>query len=175
LFQVENLGDFGGLSIRYDGVYVELRDPSTLATLSAEEIAVLHEHHEGDLSKPVLSFPCSTSDLKKFVDFYGMTGSIDPFDLLDVIFNGIPAYPKRLDAKDIPDKPFATTERNTLLKIIGGLVASTYNTDIHASRLTNVKQVVDDLARVGVSVTEKTLSEKIKYAAEMIEKPISRK
>jgi hypothetical protein len=69
------------------------------------------------------------------------------------------------------DRPLAATERHTLLRIIGGLVISAYRSDIHANRISNVKEIADDLARVGVSVTEKTLSEKIKAAAELIEKP----
>jgi hypothetical protein len=71
---------------------------------------------------------------------------------------------------DTSEKPLGTTERNTLLKIIGGLAIAVYKIDIHAERMEKIGEMVTDLAGQGVSVSEKTLREKLKSAAELIEK-----
>jgi hypothetical protein len=63
------------------------------------------------------------------------------------------------------EKPLGPRERETLLKVIGGLVAARYKTSIHADRIAGISKIVDDLASAGVDVSEKTLSEKLKSAS----------
>ncbi|MDD2978063.1 hypothetical protein [Aquabacterium sp.] len=61
--------------------------------------------------------------------------------------------------------------RTTALKIIGGLVIGAYKMRIHDARLNGIAEVMTDLERAGVTVTEKTLSTWIKQAASVIEPP----
>lgn len=61
--------------------------------------------------------------------------------------------------------------RTTALTIIGGLVASTYGSDIHALRIAKLGEMVADIERAGARVDEKTLRKYIKDASEVIDKP----
>lgn len=63
--------------------------------------------------------------------------------------------------------------RTTALKLIGGLVMDAYGMDIHANRLTGVSDLVSNLAGKGIALTEETVSNWIKEAAQVIEKPKS--
>jgi len=68
------------------------------------------------------------------------------------------------------EKSLGTRERDTLLKIIGGLAMCAYRVDIHAKSMSNLKEIVDDLNGVGVTVSEQTLRNKLREAAGLIEK-----
>lgn len=70
------------LQVREDGVYVS--EPDSLL-ISSEERAVLTEHPTGDLTQPALQFPCGIDELKVFVNFFGLHGYIDAFDLLKIV------------------------------------------------------------------------------------------
>ena len=61
--------------------------------------------------------------------------------------------------------------KSTLLKIIGGLAMSGHGMSIHDERLSGITEMVKDLQRVGVDVTEKTLRERLKEAASIIDRP----
>lgn len=61
--------------------------------------------------------------------------------------------------------------RSTALKIIGGLAMKGYGMTIHAERLEGISDLVKDLEKVGAGVTEKTLREWIKEAANVIDPP----
>lgn len=63
--------------------------------------------------------------------------------------------------------------RTTALKLIGGLVMDAYGMDIHANRLMGVSDLVSNLAGKGISLTEETVSNWIKEAAQVIDKPKS--
>lgn len=60
--------------------------------------------------------------------------------------------------------------RTTALKIIGGMAMACYGMDIHADRLAGIGEVVRDLQMVGVDITEKTLRERLKDAAQFIDR-----
>lgn len=61
--------------------------------------------------------------------------------------------------------------KTTALKLIGGLVMDGYGMNIHANRLTGVSDIVSALAGKGIGLTEETVSNWIKEAAQVIEKP----
>ncbi|GAB1394783.1 hypothetical protein MASR1M60_29470 [Rhodocyclaceae bacterium] len=61
--------------------------------------------------------------------------------------------------------------RTTALKIIGGLAMQGYGMTIHAERLEGIAELVKDLEKAGAAVTEKTLREWIKEAANVIDPP----
>lgn len=71
----------------------------------------------------------------------------------------------------LKDDALAGKAKTTALKIIGGLVAANYKTDIHADRLDGIGAIVKDLETVGAGVTEKTLRELVKEAANLIDRP----
>ena len=58
---------------------------------------------------------------------------------------------------------------STALKILGGLIRSTYGIDIHAKKLERLKEMNDDLLLEGVSVDSDTLSKWIKEASNHID------
>jgi len=70
-------GWWPGLDLRDDGVYVTNPEPYEGCFLTKEEHAILTEHPNGNLSKPVLSFPCSKKELGEFINFYGLEGCYD--------------------------------------------------------------------------------------------------
>jgi hypothetical protein len=61
--------------------------------------------------------------------------------------------------------------KNTALHLIGGLVMGAYSMDIHAKKLSGLSEIVDDLARLGISITSETVSAWIKDAAQIIANP----
>ncbi|MDO8714241.1 MAG: hypothetical protein Q7K13_07170 [Polynucleobacter sp.] len=65
-------------------------------------------------------------------------------------------------------KELGNRERNTLLKLIGGLAMDGYGMDIHATRLDKMAEMVNALASCGVMVDEDTLRKHLKAAAELI-------
>lgn len=77
------------------------------------------------------------------------------------------------------DTPAATAvpnsrERNTLLRIIGGLAMATYKMNIHG-RMDGITEILDDLAQHGVTVSEETLRGKLREAARLIDPPADNK
>lgn len=84
LFHVEHSETIDpGLVLREAGVFVATPPSDDPAT--REERAVLTEHPTGNLSDPALAFPFSIDQLKSFVDFYGLSGAIDAFEMADAV------------------------------------------------------------------------------------------
>jgi hypothetical protein len=93
LLRIESSEDLRGLDLRPDGVYVA--PPPLDEILLPNERAVLSEHPENDLRKPVLAFPCVLSNppkprekdrklgLVEFLEQQGLYGSIDAFDAIE--------------------------------------------------------------------------------------------
>lgn len=66
------------------------------------------------------------------------------------------------------EKPLRTRERDTMLKIIIGMAVKGYSYDPDASRSTLPKEVADDLAALGVGVSDDTVRKYLKEAAESV-------
>lgn len=62
--------------------------------------------------------------------------------------------------------------KNSLLRIIGGMAMAGFGLQIH-ERLTGISELVNDLAEVGVSVSEEHLRNRLREAAALIEPPPS--
>ncbi|RQQ08142.1 hypothetical protein [Burkholderia stagnalis] len=60
--------------------------------------------------------------------------------------------------------------RTVALKLIGGLAMTGHGIDIHADRLDGIGEILSDLAGKGISVSEQTLRDRLKDAAEHIER-----
>lgn len=69
------------------------------------------------------------------------------------------------DTSPIPDKPLGTTERATLLKLVIGMAIKGYNHDPAASKSTSPKEIADDLAALGMTITDDTVRKYLKQAA----------
>jgi hypothetical protein len=62
------------------------------------------------------------------------------------------------------DKPLTTTERNTLLKLVIGMAIKGYSHDPAASKSTAPKEIADDLADLGMTITDDTVRKYLKQA-----------
>lgn len=64
------------------------------------------------------------------------------------------------------EKPVSTTERNTFLKLLIGMAVKGYNYDPKASKSTTPKEIADDLAGLGITITDDTVRKYLKEAAQ---------
>jgi len=74
-------------------------------------------------------------------------------------------------AKPVPDsidKPLSTSVRNTLLKLVIGMAVKGYGHDPEASKSTAPKEIADDLAGLGITITDDTVRKYLKQAADAV-------
>lgn len=74
----------------------------------------------------------------------------------------------RLDG--LLDKPLGTRERETLYRIIIGMAVEGYRYDPTASRGEAISEIVDDLQKAGVAVSDQAVRDHIKRAAQLLPK-----
>ena len=72
------------------------------------------------------------------------------------------------DAQPVNDKRLTTTERNTLLKLVIGMAVKGYNYDPRATKSTTPNEIVDDLAGLGITITDDTVRKYLKQAADAL-------
>ena len=72
------------------------------------------------------------------------------------------------DDVQVFEKPISNTERNTLLKLVIGMAVKGYSHDPAASRSTAPKEIADDLAELGINVTDDTVRKYLKEAANTV-------
>jgi hypothetical protein len=89
----------------------------------------------------------------------------------EILRNELSAANEKLNKLNVIDGKSKTTA----LQLIGGLVMSAYGMDIHATRLDQVAEVVEDLSRQGINISSETVSKWIKEAAQVIDKPAVKK
>lgn len=65
------------------------------------------------------------------------------------------------------EKPLSTTERNTLLKLLIGMAVGAYRYDPSAAKSSVPKEIADDLAQAGLSITDDTVRTYLKKAASL--------
>jgi hypothetical protein len=68
----------------------------------------------------------------------------------------------------LDDKPMATRERNTLLKLVIGMAVKGYTHDPVAKKSTAPKEIADDLAELGISIDPDTVRKYLKEAANTV-------
>ena len=66
------------------------------------------------------------------------------------------------------NKPLSTTERNTLLKLVIGMAVKGYRYDPAASKNAATKEIADDLAGLGITITDDTVRKYLKQAADAV-------
>jgi len=64
--------------------------------------------------------------------------------------------------------PLTTTERNTLLKLVIGMAVKGYSHDPAASKSNAPKEIADDLAELGMTITDDTVRKYLKQAADNV-------
>jgi hypothetical protein len=69
------------ISVRQDGVYIV----SPPDEMPSGERAILCEHPDKDLSKPVITFPCSLDQFQTGLENIDRYGCIDPFDMAEFV------------------------------------------------------------------------------------------
>lgn len=83
LCRVEQPLNWNGLEIKHDEVYIV--PPPDNVDITPEERATLSQHPLKDLTKPVLTFPCSLEELQKCLEEEGAYGYIDAFDMAEFV------------------------------------------------------------------------------------------
>jgi hypothetical protein len=139
--------------INMDGTFVKNYDESSFYQILEELTPQKIE------SKPFKSIPAT----------YMPANGLPEDSIIVVRTEAIKEFEAKLqtDEKTIV-KVLGNRERNTLLKIIGGLAMDGYGMDIHAPRLDKIAEMVDSLATKGVVVDEDTLRKHLKAAAELV-------
>lgn len=107
--------------------------------------------------------------------------TLDEFRRLDVKIRDF-TTPKRVEVEMAVQKAsptllsapeeLAPKSRNTAARIIAGLVLAYHGTSAHAGRIDRIGEVIDELSRVGVTVSEDTLRKWLQDGAALIEAPV---
>ena len=72
------------------------------------------------------------------------------------------------DAAENPEKPLSNRERDTLLKLVIGMAVKGYSHNPAAAKSSAPKDIADDLASLGISVSDDTVRKYLKEAAEFV-------
>lgn len=70
-----------------------------------------------------------------------------------------------------PEKQFGTRERDNLLRVVAVLGIKGYRYDANASKNEAIKEIVDDLAELGVQLSEDSIRKYLKEGAKLISTP----
>lgn len=74
----------------------------------------------------------------------------------------------QVDDSSQSEKPLGTTERNQLLKMVLGMAIDSYGYDPMAKKNEATKQIVDDLAKLAISIDPDTVRKYLKEAANTV-------
>jgi hypothetical protein len=102
---------------------------------------------------------------------YGLAASIDIDKVIDegvvmaVELDRFVAVKSKTRKPNGLENPLATIEHNSLLKLVIGMAIKGYAHDPAASKSTSPKEIADDLAQLGISITDDTVRKHLKKAA----------
>ncbi|MFN4266001.1 MAG: hypothetical protein ACK4F8_09690 [Aquabacterium sp.] len=167
-----------------------IRGVFDLSMRGAERLDVEHEYQRLT-GGPEVTLICLDGPLVQSMDgqYWGVRDSFDPMNVslpdgtkkttprcyypaaglpVDGVLVVRPAAIQELVKTTIsePDKTLSTTERNTLLKLVIGMAVKCYVYDPKASKSTTPKEIADDLAGLGISITDDTVRKYLKEAAQ---------
>ena len=71
-------------------------------------------------------------------------------------------------AAENPEKPLSNREQDTLLKLVIGMAVKGYSHNPAAAKSSAPKDIADDLASLGISVSDDTVRKYLKEAAEFV-------
>lgn len=103
---------------------------------------------------------------KKVPRTYYPAGGLPDDSVLVVRSSALQRLIASLDTDSV--KPLSTTERNSLLKIVIGMAIGGYGYDPKAAKSPVPKQIMDDLASLGVSIDNDTVRNHLREAARTI-------
>jgi hypothetical protein len=103
------------LSIRPEGVWISPLPEET--TPEPTERALWYEHPKKDITKPLLTFPCTLLELQYFLETAGIYGCIDPFDMAEFILREM-----EQNKKTSPDNPQKAPIKKPSLKALESLL-----------------------------------------------------
>lgn len=166
LFDITDLENWQrGLRFEHDSVWI-------VATLKGsffpEELASLNEHPVKDLNKPVLSFPCTLSQLEEFIKEQGLTGYIHPADWDSFVQSEIKNKKgNEMKNDDAPAKQANAKEIESLLKLVIAMAIKGYRFD-PKKRSSIPREIVSDVEQVGLSIDEDTVRKWLKQGVELL-------
>ena len=144
-----------------------LQDPKQTGPLACEFFLVSHERNP---DKP--TEPWGTPLALWFWLPYPMTIDLivnEAVFMMDEVCRYEAAHDKDAGPEQIEkDRPLGTTERNNLLKLVIGMAVKGYSHDPAALKSTASKEIADDLAALGVSITDETVRKYLKQAASVL-------
>ena len=117
----ENFSDFGGFSLKRDGLYVLSKFLDSAESdiegrigvgLSDEQIEPLLWHPTGDYNQPALKFPCSLTQLRAFVEDAGLAGCIDEDSVAELLAKLPEVNPSSADLNQDSGAQAGAGERN---------------------------------------------------------------
>lgn len=155
------------LSLAIDGIYVRVPDQRLLPR---EEFRELVKHPTGDLTKPALVFPCTLENMEQFLDFYGIYGCIDPFEMAAFI---VESKEGLVDAGGEGKPKKSLKVEQSLLKMVYAMAVGGYRYDPDATRSTVPGDVAEDADSAGVSLDVDTVRRWLREAADLRERKVS--
>jgi hypothetical protein len=176
LCRVDTPGAWGhGYRVAKDGVWI-VPPPENITWITSNDRADLSDHPEKDLNKPALAFPCTLKQLQVFLEWGGVYGCIDPFDMADFIQeetkDGVASGEAVVDA---PPKEANPKEIESLLKLVIAMAIKGYCFDPSAKKSPTPGEVASDAEQTGLSIDVDTVRKWLKRAAELLPPDWNRK
>lgn len=158
------------LSIRPEGIWIS--PPPETTDLSAAERAAWCEHPEKNLTKPALKFPCSLRELQSFLEYAGVYGCIDPFDMAGFVLMATESL-KTASSDSKPLKPCKPNlkEQESLLKMVITMAVKGYSYNPQQKKSTATQEIADDAASVGLTIDPDTVRKWLQQGAAILPRP----
>ncbi len=152
------------LSVRSEGIW--LVPPPDDVILTPSERSTLCDHPDKDLTKPLLSFPCSLKQLQSFLEDAGVYGCIDPFDMAGFILEQTQG---QLSVPSVESEP-KPKSKESLLKIIIAMAVDGYGYDPEQNKSPTPEEITKAVQIQGLSITAETVRKWLAEAAELLPK-----
>jgi hypothetical protein len=92
---------------------------------------------------------------------------------IDRLKKTIEELQKVIDKAQAGDKPLHAKERNSMLKMIGGMAIAYHGYDTQAERSTTVSEITADLLRIGIDLSDDTVRKYLIESKELLPRPAS--
>lgn len=157
------------LSIKPEGVWIS--PPPDDTHLEPTERALWYEHPEKDVTKPLLTFPCSILQLQSFLEVAGIYGCIDPFDMADFILKETEKH--RNESMETQESITATSKPNpkaqeSLLKMTIAMAIDFYGYDPTQKKSPVPKELTDIIERQGMNLDVDTVRKWLREGADLL-------
>lgn len=137
--------------------------------MTSSERAALSEHPDKDLNKPALPFPCALSQLQAFLEWAGLYGCIDPFDLAEFVLKETERkMVSEISGAGTPVKKANAKEIDSLLRLVITMAVKGYRYEPQANKSPIPTEIAADAAQVGLSIDADTVRKWLKRGAELL-------